>query len=122
METKMFKTLSQRIAGRKGSAGRESSVIARKRKLSSTKKQIARSLLHRREGTSIADLRAAIDWQAHSVRGLLAGSIKKMAGVPLTSEMGEGGCRRYFIMGPGNERRSAGWIVDKASFHRRPGP
>jgi hypothetical protein len=99
METKMSKTPSQRLAGRRRSAGKRSPVAARKQKLSPTKKEIALKLLHRREGASIADLQTALGWQAHSVRGLLAGSIKNMAGMTLTSEMRKGSCRRYFLKG-----------------------
>lgn len=36
-------------------------------------------------------------WQPHSVRGFLAGTVKKMAGVTLTSEKPAKGPRRYRV-------------------------
>ena len=56
-----------------------------------TKKQIALSLLERSEGASIADMQDAMGWQSHSVRGFLAGTVRKMPGVTLISEKAENG-------------------------------
>jgi hypothetical protein len=36
-------------------------------------------------------------WQAHSVRGFLAGTVKKMPGVTLVSDKTDNGPRRYRI-------------------------
>ena len=36
-------------------------------------------------------------WQAHSVRGFLAGTVRKMPGVNLISDKSENGPRRYRI-------------------------
>ena len=66
-----------------------------------TKKQITLSLLQRSKGASIAEMRAAMGWQAHSVRGFLAGTVKKMPGVILLSEKSESGPRRYRIEAAG---------------------
>ncbi len=50
------------------------------------------------EGTaSIAEMQNAMGWQAHSVRGFLAGTVRKMPGVTLLSEKTENGPRRYRI-------------------------
>ncbi len=62
-----------------------------------TKKQIAVSLLERPKGASIAEMQGAMGWQAHSVRGFLAGTVRKMPGVTLISEKLENGPRRYRI-------------------------
>ena len=62
-----------------------------------TKKQIALSLLERSKGASIAEMQNAMGWQAHSVRGFLAGAVRKMPGVTLISEKAENGSRRYRI-------------------------
>ncbi len=51
------------------------------------------ALLARREGASIADMMSATGWQPHSVRGALAGSLKRR-GLVITSEKVDG-VRRY---------------------------
>ncbi|WP_423141659.1 DUF3489 domain-containing protein [Parablastomonas sp. CN1-191] len=51
------------------------------------------SLLTRDQGASIAEMTAATGWQAHSVRGALAGALKKR-GLIITSDK-SGGERRY---------------------------
>jgi hypothetical protein len=53
-------------------------------------------LLNRPEGASIEDMMQATEWQQHSVRGFLAGTVKKM-GLALTSSKAEGEVRRYRI-------------------------
>ncbi len=62
-----------------------------------TKKQIAMALLEKPGGTSIAELRKALGWQPHSVRGFLAGTVRKMPGITLTSEKPDDGQRRYRV-------------------------
>jgi hypothetical protein len=62
-----------------------------------TKKQIALALLERSKGASIAEMQKSMGWQAHSVRGFLAGAVRKMPGVTLISEKAENGSRRYRI-------------------------
>jgi len=54
-------------------------------------------LLNRPEGASIEDMMQATQWQQHSVRGFLAGTVKKKMGLPLTSSKAEGDVRRYRI-------------------------
>lgn len=50
-------------------------------------------LLARKNGASIAEMMQATGWQQHSVRGALAGSLKKR-GLLITSEKVDG-TRRY---------------------------
>ena len=48
-------------------------------------------LLGRSSGATVEDLMQATGWQAHSVRGVIAGSIKKKLGLAVTSTKAEGG-------------------------------
>ncbi len=73
----------------------------RRRQRQRTKTQIALSLLQRSKGASIAEMQDAMGWQAHSVRGFLAGTVKKMPGVILVSEKPENGPRRYRVQAAG---------------------
>ena len=73
----------------------------RRRQRQRTKKQIALTLLERSKGASIAEMQKSMGWQAHSVRGFLAATVKKMPGVILTSEKAVGRPRRYHIEAAG---------------------
>ena len=53
------------------------------------------ALLERREGACLAELTAATGWQTHSVRGALAGSLKKKGHVVGSEKID--GVRRYRI-------------------------
>lgn len=48
-------------------------------------------LLERTEGATIAAMMAATGWQAHSVRGALAGACKKKRGLNIVSAPAQGG-------------------------------
>jgi len=54
-------------------------------------------LLRRPGGASIAEMMKATGWQAHSVRGVISGTIKKELGLTVSSEKAESGDRRYCI-------------------------
>lgn len=54
-------------------------------------------LLRRPHGASIAEMMKATGWQAHSVRGVISGTIKKKLGLTVTSEKAESGERHYRI-------------------------
>ncbi len=60
-----------------------------------TKLETIETLLHREGGASLDELAAATSWQKHSVRGALAGALKKR-GLTITSEKLEG-VRRYRV-------------------------
>ena len=49
------------------------------------------ALLARPEGASLADLQAATGWQAHSVRGAIAGAVPKKLGQRVLSQKTEAG-------------------------------
>ena len=64
-----------------------------------TKQQTCLDLLSRPEGATVEELQAATGWQQHSVRGFLAGAVKKKLGLTLVSEKPASGTRRYRISG-----------------------
>lgn len=51
-------------------------------------------LLRRKNGASIAEMTAATGWQQHSVRGAMAGALRKKRGLTITSQKLDGE-RRY---------------------------
>ena len=54
------------------------------------------SLLQRPEGATIEEMASAMGWQHHSVRGMLAGALKKKLGLSVVSEKTDRG-RLYRI-------------------------
>lgn len=57
------------------------------------------AMLQRPEGATIAQLSKALDWQAHSIRGAMSGSLKKKQGLKITASKEEGADRVYRIAG-----------------------
>lgn len=64
---------------------------------SESKQHTLLSLLRRAEGATIEDMMRAADWQQHSVRGFLAGTVKKKLGLDLKSSKSESGSRSYRV-------------------------
>ncbi|MGH7924742.1 MAG: DUF3489 domain-containing protein [Candidatus Binatus sp.] len=62
-----------------------------------TKQERVLTLLSQSEGASIEEMMQATDWQQHSVRGFLAGTVKKKLGFSLISSKSNDGVRRYRI-------------------------
>jgi uncharacterized protein DUF3489 len=62
-----------------------------------TKQERLLTLLSQPEGASIEEMMRATKWQQHSVRGFLAGTVKKKLGFSLTSSKLSGDVRRYRI-------------------------
>jgi hypothetical protein len=56
------------------------------------------ALMRRPEGATVAQMMEATDWQAHSVRGAMAGSLKRKHKLTITGTAGEGG-KVYRIAG-----------------------
>lgn len=54
-------------------------------------------MLKRPEGATIDEIAAAFSWQAHTVRGAIAGALKKKLGLDVVSEKIEGRGRTYRI-------------------------
>ena len=62
-----------------------------------TKHDRVLTLLGQPNGASIEDMMQEANWQQHSVRGFLAGTVKRKLGFTLTSTKLEGDVRRYRI-------------------------
>ena len=71
------------------------------------------AMLRDRAGTTIAAMMAATGWQQHSVRGFLAGVVRKKLGLNLVSEQGESG-RVYRIIDDTAARAKAGRVKQAA--------
>lgn len=63
-----------------------------------TKIEHCLALLTAPDGATIDELQTATGWQAHSVRGFLAGTVKRKLGLILDSQKAEDGVRRYRVM------------------------
>ena len=66
-----------------------------------SKQQRCLNLLARRDGATLSELIAATDWQPHSVRGFLSGTVKKKLGLTLVSSKADGDLRRYRVVEAG---------------------
>ena len=53
------------------------------------------AMLRAPDGATIEELTAATGWQSHTVRGAMAGALKKKLGLEVTSEKVEGRGRVY---------------------------
>jgi hypothetical protein len=56
-------------------------------------------MLRRPEGATIGQIAKALDWQTHSVRGAISGSLKKKQGLTVVAEKLADGERIYRIVG-----------------------
>lgn len=70
-----------------------------KKSVKTTKAARITTLLRRKAGASIDELKEATGWQAHSVRGYLSGSLRKKQGLAIASTRADGKHLRYFIGG-----------------------
>jgi hypothetical protein len=62
-----------------------------------SKQAMVIAMLTRAEGATIKQICEATDWQAHTVRGTLAGAFKKKLGLTITSTKNAGAERIYRI-------------------------
>ncbi len=62
-----------------------------------TKLSQLEGMLRRKEGATIAQIATTLDWQPHSVRGAISGSLKKKQGLTIASEKAEDGHHVYRI-------------------------
>ena len=77
------------------SAPRKKQVVTTPSARPGTKAAVMIELLTSKQGTTIAEMMEATGWQAHSVRGFLAGSLRKRHGLATASQKSEGEPRRY---------------------------
>ena len=62
-----------------------------------TKQAVLIDLLKRPEGATLSQMTKATNWQVHTVRGAMAGALKKKLGLEITSEKQPGTDRIYRI-------------------------
>jgi hypothetical protein len=60
-----------------------------------SKKAIVLELIRRADGASLKEIAAATDWQSHSIRGFISGSLGKKMGLTVESFKRENGERAY---------------------------
>lgn len=61
------------------------------------KKAVILALISRADGATLAEIMAATEWQAHSVRGFVSGMLSKKLGLAVESSKNEAGERTYRI-------------------------
>jgi hypothetical protein len=79
-------------------ASKQTPVGSKRREMASQSKQdVVIQMLRRQSGVTIKDVIAKTGWQSHSVRGFFSGLVKKKLNLPLVSDVGKDGVRRYHI-------------------------
>ena len=91
--------MERALSKKKAAAGGATNTTPRKKETKPKITKLGRleAMLRKPEGATIEQLGKALDWQAHSVRGAIAGSLKKK-GISVTSEMLESGKRIYRVV------------------------
>jgi hypothetical protein len=86
-------------SGKKASPPKKAPKAAKKADAARDGSKVAKilDLLKRPEGATLKGLMKATDWQAHSVRGFLSGTISKKMGLKVASIKTEDGERTYSI-------------------------
>lgn len=71
--------------------------LIRTRKAASKQEKII-SLLKRPKGASLAEIGRVSEWQEHSIRGFMSGTLKKQLQLNIESDKDSRGVRRYRIV------------------------
>ena len=79
--------------------------VVKRRQTDGSKQDRVIGLLRRREGATLAALVKSTGWKPHSVRGFLAGTVRKKLKLPLISEKIDG--VRTYRIGTGKTAKSA---------------
>ena len=95
--TKKSKVVASGKKSTRGKSDKSPTNVANRRpspRVKTTKIEQCLTLLSNPGGATINELQAATGWQAHTVRGFLAGTVKKKLGLILDSEKAEDDVRR----------------------------
>jgi hypothetical protein len=87
MKSKMTTAAESKSANTQADATRGTEPLTSK----TTKSSVVIALLSRPEGATVDAMMKATGWQAHSVRGFLAGTLKKKLGKAVMSEKTDAG-------------------------------
>jgi hypothetical protein len=81
----------------KAKAGRKSKKAAKSetKERTGTKKAIVLEMLRRKEGARTAEIAKATNWQKHTIRGFISGTVSKRMGLAVESSKNESGERMY---------------------------
>ena len=94
------KAKGSKKAGRPAKVAKKSTKtakVARSNKPKDTKKERVLELLRRKEGATISEIAKATDWQNHSIRGFISGTVTQKMGLTVESVKSESGERTYRI-------------------------
>ena len=118
------KAAPKTTAAKKGKRTKQSSPapeVTAPRPGSKTARVVA--MLRRKNGATLSEIMQTMGWQKHTVRGFMAGAMKK-AGLPVESFKPQGGERTYRLCGAPHKREYAEQIIMRsrrrsASMRRR---
>ena len=88
---------SKKAARAKGAARPKAAVKAAAKPRAESKQSQLIAMLKQPDGSTIAEIAKVLAWQPHTVRGAIAGALKKKLGLDVTSEKIEGRGRVYRI-------------------------